>query len=392
MEPRTAGTERVGVWLLGARGSVATTTIAGAAAVSAGLVDPIGLVCERPPLSGAALPGVGDLVFGGHDVIDVQLRKRAEELSEDGVIPGWLIPAIGDALDEVEHRILPGVEPGTGESPQAAVERVARDLRVFRESTGVDRVVVIDVSSTEPPIAPHPAHTSLLELRAALHADEDVLPASSLYAMAAFEEGCGFVGFTPSAGPRLAALDELARLHGVPYAGCDGKTGETLLRAAVAPMFTSRALRVRSWAGTNILGGGDGAALADSARAESKLRSKAGELERLIGAPVDAPLHIDFVEDMGDWKTSWDHISFEGFLGVRMKMQITWEGCDSALAAPLILDLARLVAAAHREGCGGPLPELGFFFKEALTGDQPADLAGQYDALCSFAASLGSEG
>jgi myo-inositol-1-phosphate synthase len=355
-------------------------------------VDPIGLVCERPPLSGAALPGVGDLVFGGHDVIDVQLRKRAEELSENGVIPGWLIPAIGDALDEVEHRIVPGVEPGTGESPEGSVERIARDLRSFKETTGADRVVVIDLSSTEPPIVPHPAHTSLLELRAAIHADEDVLPPSSLYAMAAFEEDCGFVSFTPSAGPRLPALDELARLKGVPYAGCDGKTGETLLRAAVAPMFVNRALRVRSWSGTNILGGGDGAALADSARAESKLRSKAGELERLIGAPVDAPLHIDYVEDMGDWKTSWDHISFEGFLGVKMKMQITWEGCDSALAAPLILDLARLVSAAHREGHGGPLPELGFFFKEALVDDQPADLGSQYDALCSFAASLGPQG
>ena len=38
---------------------------------------------------------------------------------------------------------------------------------------------------------------------------------------------------------------------------------------------------------------------------------------------------------MGEWKTAWDHIVFEGFLGVRMKLQFTWEGCDSALAAPL---------------------------------------------------------
>ena len=43
---------------------------------------------------------------------------------------------------------------------------------------------------------------------------------------------------------------------------------------------------------------------------------------------------------MGEWKTAWDHIVFEGFLGIRMKLQFTWEGCDSALAAPLLLDLA----------------------------------------------------
>jgi myo-inositol-1-phosphate synthase len=75
-----------------------------------------------------------------------------------------------------------------------------------------------------------------------------------------------------------------------------------------------------------------------------------------------------------------------------MRMQVTWEGCDSTLAAPLILDLARLVAAAHRAGRSGPLPELDFFFKEALVDDAPADLGSQYETLCSFAASLGSEG
>ena len=57
---------------------------------------------------------------------------------------------------------------------------------------------------------------------------------------------------------------------------------------------------------------------------------------------------------MGDWKTAWDHIAFEGFLGTRMTMQFTWQGCDSALAAPLVLDLARLLAAAHAAGRSGP--------------------------------------
>ena len=390
--PSAAPAERVGVWLLGARGSVATTVVAGAAAVSAGLVDPIGLVCERPPLSDAPLPAIDSLVFGGHDILDLALRKRAEKLSDEGVIPPRLLPAIIESLDSADDRIRPGYEPGPHsiESPQDAIVRLTEDIERFRELNSLDRVVVIDLTSTEPPVEPHPAHTSLIELRAALHADEDVLPASSMYAMAAFESGSGYACFTPSAGPRLPALDELARYQGVPYAGSDGKTGETLLRTALAPMFVSRGLRVRSWSGSNILGGGDGASLADDDRQKSKVQSKKASLEHMLGAVVDAPLHIDYVEDMGEWKTAWDHISFEGFLGVRMKMQFTWEGCDSALAAPLILDIARLVAAAHREGHSGPLPELGFFFKETLVEGEPADLPTQYENLCRFAASLGS--
>ena len=47
-----------------------------------------------------------------------------------------------------------------------------------------------------------------------------------------------------------------------------------------------------------------------------------------------------------------------------MKMQFTWEGCDSALAAPLLLDLARLGWLALERGAAGFVAELAFFFKD----------------------------
>ncbi len=64
---------RVGVWLVGGRGSVATTALTGAAAVAAGLAEPTGLITMRPPFTGAGLPDLGDLVFGGHDVVETPL-------------------------------------------------------------------------------------------------------------------------------------------------------------------------------------------------------------------------------------------------------------------------------------------------------------------------------
>ncbi|MDP4502019.1 hypothetical protein [Nonomuraea turcica] len=57
---------RTGVWLIGARGSVAVTSMLGALAVRAGLAEPTGCVLESPELHSDALPGIGDLVFGGH--------------------------------------------------------------------------------------------------------------------------------------------------------------------------------------------------------------------------------------------------------------------------------------------------------------------------------------
>ncbi len=70
-----------------------------------------------------------------------------------------------------------------------------------------------------------------------------------------------------------------------------------------------------------------------------------------------------------------------------MILQTTWQGCDSALAAPLVLDLARLTARAHEAGLSGPLDALGFYFKDPV-GDAPSGLAEQYEALIRFAGRL----
>ena len=130
----------------------------------------------------------------------------------------------------------------------------------------------------------------------------------------------------------------------------------------------------------NLLGGGDGAALADPARAQSKLDSKGRVLEEILGYPVEAPIHIEDVRDMGEWKTAWDHIVFEGFLGVRMKLQFTWEGCDSTLAAPLLLDLMRLMALALERNQHGVISDLAFFFKDPAGSNEHA-LHRQYEML-----------
>ncbi|MEU2552499.1 MULTISPECIES: inositol-3-phosphate synthase [unclassified Streptomyces] len=363
---------RTGVWLVGARGSVATTVVAGCAAVTAGLRPPTGLVTETPVFAGSGLPALPSLVFGGHDTTACPLPKRAEELAAGGVLPPGLPAAVAAELADVEGEIRPGGPlPGDTREADALIAAFAADIQDFVRRRGLDRAVVVNVASTEPaPDGPH-------------------LPPSSLYAAAALRAGCPYVNFTPSTGLHHPALAPLAASSAVPYAGRDGKTGQTLLRSVLGPMFAQRALDVRAWSGANLLGGGDGASLADPAAAAAKNAGKERVLTDTLGGTPEGEVHIDDVPALGDWKTAWDHIAFDGFLGTRMILQTIWQGCDSALAAPLVLDLARLTARAHERGLTGPLTELAFFFKDPV-GDAPAAaLAEQYAALVRFAKRLG---
>ncbi|MFE0795994.1 inositol-3-phosphate synthase [Streptomyces mutabilis] len=359
-----------GVWLVGARGSVATTTVAGCAALAGGLLAPTGLVTETPAFARSGLPELSSLVFGGHDTGSGPLPKRAEQLAAQGVLPHWLPGAVHGDLAAADSRVRPGgPQAGDERGTEELIDAFAADLREFARTTGAVRTVVVNVASTEP--VPGPGEW----------------PASSLYAAAALRAGCSYVNFTPSAGMNHPRLADAAALAGLPCAGRDGKTGQTLLRAVLAPMFRQRALQVRAWSGTNLLGGGDGAALADPAAAAAKNAGKERVLVDNLGARPEGDVHIDDVPALGDWKTAWDHVAFEGFLGTRMVLQTIWQGCDSALAAPLVLDLARLLARAHEVGLSGPRPELGFYFKDP-DGDSTS-LAQQYAALLAFADRLG---
>ena len=379
---------RTGVWLVGARGSVAVTSTVGALALRAGLTPPTGCVTELPALRNpAALPGFADLVFGGHDVAATSLAKKAECLAVSGVLPARVVAALPDELAAVEREIRP-VPVGDRQADVTAA--LAADLVRFRERHGLERVVVVNVSSTEPAPPPHPAHADLAALRAAMAAERAVLPASAAYAYAAFTAGCSYVDFTPSTGARLPALAELAEREHLPYAGNDGKTGETLLKSVLAPMFAMRHLTVRTWSGVNLLGGGDGANLAEPAANAAKAASKQRVLGETLGYVPQGNTRIEYVDDIGDFKTAWDLITFSGFLGTPMRMEFTWHGCDSALAAPLVLDLARLTAAAHAAGRIGPLTELAFFFKDPL-GPGPHSLAEQWAGLRDFVRRLGPD-
>jgi myo-inositol-1-phosphate synthase len=179
---------------------------------------------------------------------------------------------------------------------------------------------------------------------------------------------------------------ELAERKGVPVMGNDGKTGETLVKSALAPMFMCRNLEIMSWEGFNILGNMDGHVLEHPDNKESKLKTKDSVLSKILGYSPHSRVHINYVPSLDDQKTAWDFIHFKGFMGARMSLQFVWQGYDSLLAAPLVLDLVRFAQLARRRAEAGLMPHLASYFKAPLGVDEHR-LYEQFRMLLDYAAS-----
>ena len=154
--------------------------------------------------------------------------------------------------------------------------------------------------------------------------------------------------------------------------------------------FASSNLRVLSWQGYHILGDRDGQVLADRDNKKSKVATKDGLLPAILGYPLHTHVGIDYVPSLHDLKTAWDFVHFEGFLGFKMALQFTWQGCDAILAAPLVLDMVRLADLAARRGESGPMPHLACFFKQPLD-TQEHNLHRQWQLLVDYLERVRSE-
>ncbi|MDP6850456.1 MAG: inositol-3-phosphate synthase [Planctomycetota bacterium] len=370
---------KLGLFLVGARGAIATTVLHGLEALRSG-VSPIGMVTAIPDFDSVPFPPTTSFRVRGWDIAG-DCHQTASELVRTGVLSSDMTDLCANLRDRLEMSIAPGIaEAKDAElvSPEVRdrlamtlpqrVSALREDMRVWMdEEPFADGVVVYLATaerSSEVPEEWQNPEANPFELLEGSPAD---LSPSILYGLAAVAEGLPFVNFTPAPGPQVPALAGYAAREGVPVLGNDGKTGETLLKTVLAPMFRDRGLNVMAWEGYNMLGNRDGAALSNPERREGKLKNKDQVLGSILGpGQRHTGVSIDFVPSLHDWKTAWDFIHFEGFLGTQMSLQFTWQGCDSALAAPLVLDLARIALLAKSRGEGGPLRAASPFFKAPL--------------------------
>ena len=391
---------KIGIWLIGAFGSVSTAVILGALAVRKGLVDSTGMITACGPFQRLGLVPVEELEFGGCDIRHGSLRDAAHLIARDA---GSIAPAAVIELDKdlalIEREIRPGTVRNCGEiigklaagpsccsiDAREEIAQVTGCIKDFKAAKGLQEVVVINLASTEP-------YCELREYHADLSAFETYLdrkggqevPASTIYAYAAIQEGCPYINFTPSGGALFPAMVQLAEKNRVPVMGNDGKTGETLVKSALAPMFLCRNLEVLSWEGFNILGNMDGQVLDHPQNRESKIQTKGNVLSKILGYDPHSRVHIDYVPSLCDQKTAWDFIHFRGFLGSKMSLQFVWQGYDSLLAAPLVLDLVRFAELAKRRSEAGLMKHLACYFKDPIGVDEHR-LYEQYRMLLDYA-------
>lgn len=400
--------EPIGIWTIGAQGGIGTTMVVGARAIARGLVSDAGLVTSGEEFAALDLVDIDDIVFGGHEVRLTNFYESAKEIyKRSRSIDLEVIEAVKEDLLDMSEALKPGTVVNGGEAIaevasnpvthlddglRSIVQRIQSDIRAFRAREAIDTVVVVNLASTEPDLPEADGIETIEEFEQILDGGDSArIRPSMLYAYAAFHEGCGYVNFTPSQAALSPIMCKIADACGVPYMGSDGKTGETLVKSALAPMFKYRNLKVLSWQGYNMLGDRDGKVLSHPENLKSKVRSKDSVLPSILGYPVHTHVGIDYVESLDDMKTAWDFIHFQGFLDHKMSMNFTWHGCDSILAAPLVLDMVRLTELAMRRGEKGPMTQLAPYFKSPI-GAVRHDLHGQFHDMMDYFAKLGADG
>jgi myo-inositol-1-phosphate synthase len=147
------------------------------------------------------------------------------------------------------------------------------------------------------------------------------------------------------------------------------------MKTILAPGFKARALGLRGWFSTNILGNRDGEILDDPDSFKTKEESKLGVIEHILQPDLNPDLYgdiyhkvrINYYPPRGDEKEGWDNIDIFGWLGYPMQIKVDFLCRDSILAAPLVLDLVLFTDLAQRSGWKGIQEWLSFYFKSPQT-------------------------
>ncbi len=387
---------KLGVMCVGL-GAVSTTFIAGVELVRRGLAQPVGAVTQlgtirlgkrtegRTPLIKDFVPlaALDDLVFTAWDPVPddayasalhcgvLDRHEHIEPIAEflKDIRP---LPAV---FDQAYVKNLRGTNVKAGVNKREFAEALREDIRAFKAAHGCERLVMIWCASTEIFIPPGPVHKDLESFERAMNQNDPAIAPSMLYAYAAIMEGVPFANGAPNLTVDTPALRELAGARGVPICGKDFKTGQTMIKTVLSPMFKARMLGVAGWYSTNILGNRDGEVLDDPESFKTKEESKLGVLEYILQPKLYPDLYgklyhkvrINYYPPRGDNKEGWDNVDIFGWLGYPMQIKVDFLCRDSILAAPLVLDLALFVDLAQRAGMSGVQEWLSFYFKSPQT-------------------------
>eukprot|EP00051_Salpingoeca_urceolata_P026447 m.477346 g.477346 ORF g.477346 m.477346 type:complete len:544 (-) comp20810_c0_seq1:107-1738(-) len=322
-----------------------------------------------------------DLVIGGWDisklnlaeameracVFDYDLRRQLAPKMKDMVpLPGIYYPDFiaanqSDRADNVLE----------GSDKQAHLDKIRQDIREFKASNSLDKVIVLWTANTE-------RFCDLIDgvndtadnLLAALKASHEEVSPSTVYGVASVLEGCSFINGSPQ-NTCVPGLIELAERRRVFLGGDDFKSGQTKMKSVLVDFLVNAGIKPVSITSYNHLGNNDGHNLSAPSQFRSKEISKSNVVDDMVesnrilykeGEHPDHVVVIKYVPAVGDSKRALDEYMSEIFMhGTNtISMHNTCE--DSLLASPLILDLAILCELMERiEWKSGDMAEFDSF-------------------------------
>ena len=383
---------KLGVLVVGVGGAVSTTMITGVLAARKGLAKPIGSITqmatmrvqagEKPIKEIVPLADLSDIVFGGWDIFPdnaYEAASYAEVLKEKDLklVKEELeaIKPMPAAFDHNWAKRLNGTHIKQAATRWEMVEQLRADIRAFKAEHACERMAVLWAASTEIYIPMSEDHQSLASLEKAMKENHtETISPSMCYAYAAIAEGAPFIMGAPNLCVDIPAMWEFSKQQCVPIAGKDFKSGQTLMKTVLAPMFKTRMLGLSGWFSTNILGNRDGEVLDDPANFKTKEVSKLSVIDNILEpekfpelySDVYHKVRINYYPPRKDNKEAWDNIDIFGWMGYPMEIKVNVLCRDSILAAPIALDLVLFSDLALRAGMCGIQTWLSFFCKSPM--------------------------
>ncbi len=263
---------------------------------------------------------------------------------------------------------------------------IAADLKRFREESGVDDVVVVNLASTERwPDLDDPTLNSPDAFERGLDSSDEAISRRCSTPTRRSRTAFRYANFTPSVAADVPALVDIARQLNVPVAGKDGKTGQTMMKTVLAPAFKSR--RSTSTAGSRPTSSATATASLSTTRTRSSRRStprarcwtrSSATRSRITSSISTTTARAATTRSLGQHRHHRLPRPEDADQG-----QLPLQGLDPG--RPLVIEIARVLDLAKKRGDGGVQEQLSLFFKAPMVtnGHGPSTPSARRSGCCS---------
>ncbi|KAH9823666.1 Myo-inositol-1-phosphate synthase, partial [Teratosphaeria destructans] len=236
-----------------------------------------------------------DLVLGGWDISGLDLATAADraqvleptlkqlvrkDLAAMRPLPSIYYPDfIAANQEDRADNILPG-----SKASWEHVEHLRADIRAFRSSHNLDKVIVLWTANTErcADILPGVNDTADNLLSSIKSSHPEIAP-STVFAVASILENAPFINGSPQ-NTFVPGCIALAEQHDAFLGGDDFKSGQTKMKSALVDFMINAGIKLTSIASYNHLGNNDGRNLSSERQFRSKEISKSSVVDDMVAA------------------------------------------------------------------------------------------------------------